>query len=473
MNQQKPTHQSLRDLPSVDRLLESEPLRTLADQHGRDVVRDAVRRALDEQRASITQNKQPIDLVTRIDQLVAERARASLRAVLNATGVVLHTNLGRAPIAHRVAQHAATIASSYSTLELDIESGERGSRQSHVAPLLCALTGAEDAIVVNNCAAAVLLIATALGGGREVVVSRGELVEIGGKFRVPDVLAACGARLVEVGTTNRTRAADYAGALGPATALLLKVHRSNFALVGFVEEASIAELAEVAGRAPTETRPAVVFDIGSGAIDDGRFAGACEPTVRGALGEGADLVCFSGDKLLGGPQAGIIVGRRALVARLAAHPLNRALRPGKLELAALEATIRLHRDGREGELPVVRAIRMSPADSEAASHAIVRQLSPLPDVFAVAVVETEGRVGGGTSPLGVLHGHAVALRASATLVERLETELRRGEPPVVARVHDGALVIDPRTLLAFDARDDVLALTARLVREAAGRAAAG
>ncbi|MCC7542585.1 MAG: L-seryl-tRNA(Sec) selenium transferase [Deltaproteobacteria bacterium] len=450
----------------MDRVLGSSEVDALTKRHGREVVRDAARSALAEARSSIQQNGEPPAITARIAELVTGRLRASLRPVLNATGVVLHTNLGRAPLAAEVARHAASVAASYSTLELDLATGERGSRQSHVASLVASLSGAEDALVVNNCAAAVLLVATALAAGRDVIVSRGELVEIGGKFRVPDVLASCGARLVEVGTTNRTRRDDYARALGSSTAMLLKVHRSNFALVGFTEETSVAELVALAaatsgslsgptGEArgegspqPDVSRPVVVYDVGSGAMGDGRVAGVAEPTVEQAIRDGADLVTFSGDKLLGGPQAGIIVGRRALIERLRAHPLVRALRPGKLELAALEATLAMWRDGRADELPTRRALSLTVEQLREASLRLRDSIARLVPAIEVASIETEGRVGGGASPLVSLRGHAVALRAEASVVERLATELRRGDPPVIARVHEGALVIDPRTLLA-------------------------
>ena len=316
---------NLRDLPSVDELAGHESLqgapRALAVQ--------AARAALAGARKEIRAGHDPGDLAARAATELEAASRPRLRRVLNATGVIVHTNLGRAPLARAAAQRAAEIGGSYSNLELELAAGARGSRQDHTAALLRRLTGAEAALVVNNNAAAVLLALAALAEGREVVVSRGELIEIGDGFRIPDVLARSGARLVEVGTTNRTRAADYAAAVGPETALLLRVHQSNFRVVGFTERPSTSALADVARRAGIP----LVDDLGSGALGvSNSLLLAEEPSPRAALSEGADLVCFSGDKLLGGPQAGIVVGRADLVERLRRHPLQRALRADKLTL---------------------------------------------------------------------------------------------------------------------------------------------
>jgi L-seryl-tRNA(Ser) seleniumtransferase len=344
--------------------------------------------------------------------------------VLNATGVIVHTNLGRAPLAAAALARVEEVARSYSNLELDLASGARGSRQSHVADALRRLTGAEAALVVNHNAAAVLLAVAALAEGREVVVSRGELVEIGDGFRIPDVLARSGARMVEVGTTNRTRAADYEQAIGPDTAALLRVHQSNYRIVGFTEAVPTRDLARIAAAAGLP----LVDDLGSGSLLD--LGG--EPTAAASIADGADLVCFSGDKLLGGPQAGIVGGRADLVERLRVHPLHRAVRADKLTLAALEGTLRLYLDGPE-RIPVLRMLR----EDGGAVRARAERLAGLVDG---TVEETVARVGGGALPLAEIPSFACALE------ETLAAALRLGDPPVVGIVRDGKLLLDCRTL---------------------------
>ena len=354
-----------------------------------------------------------------------EAARTpSLRRVLNATGVIVHTNLGRAPLAEAALDHVREATRGYSNLEFDLTTGSRGSRQDHVAGILRRLTGAEAALVVNNNAAAVLLALAALAEGREVIVSRGELIEIGDGFRIPDVLARSGARLVEVGTTNRTRAADYEQAIGPETAVLLRVHQSNFRVVGFTEQPRVEELAAVARR---HALP-LVDDLGSGVLG----ALTDEPSAREALAAGADLVCFSGDKLLGGPQAGIVAGRADLVERLRRHPLQRALRADKLTIAALEGTLQLHLDAPE-RIPVLRMLR-EPAT------AVRKRANRLAAAVGGTVEETVARVGGGALPLAELPSFACAVE------EALVGPLRAGVPPVVGIVRDGRLLLDCRTL---------------------------
>src|SRR3954447_13043324 len=334
----------LRDLPSVDEL---------AREADDPLAVDAARAVIDRAREEIQAGADPGDLTARLREELADARRPRLRRVLNATGVVVHTNLGRAPLAEEAVERVADAARGYSNLEFDLAEGSRGSRQDHVAAILRRLTGAEAALVVNNNAAAVLLALAALAEGREVLVSRGELIEIGDGFRIPDVLARSGAHLVEVGTTNRTRAADYESAATADAALLLRVHQSNFRLVGFAERPSLKELARVARARDLP----LLDDLGSGVfVDVGD-----EPTARGSLAEGADLVCFSGDKLLGGPQAGIVVGRADLVDRLRRHPLARALRVDKMQVAALESVLRDHEMGREAELPVHRMLHESEA----------------------------------------------------------------------------------------------------------------
>ena len=421
----------LRDLPSVDVLLRDE--RLAAEPRGR--AREAVRAALERAREEIRAGHDPGDLVERALGELARERRRSLRRVLNATGVVVHTNLGRAPLAAAAVEHVAA-AAGYSNLELDLATGARGSRQDHLAPLLRRLTGAEAALVVNNNAAALLLALAALAEGREVVVSRGELIEIGDGFRIPEVLARSGARLVEVGTTNRTRASDYESAVGPGTALLLRVHQSNFRVVGFTEQPTVRELAGVARRGGVP----LVDDLGSGALADVEG----EPTPRSSLAAGADLVCFSGDKLLGGPQAGIVVGRADLVERLRRHPLARAVRADKLSLAALEATLALALE-RPEEVPVLRMLR-EPAE------AVRARAERLADAVGGAVEATVARVGGGALPLAELPSFACAVE------EGLAAALRAHEPPVVALVRDGRTVLDCRTLTDAEADEAAAAV---------------
>jgi L-seryl-tRNA(Ser) seleniumtransferase len=405
----------LRDLPSVDELA-----RDAGDPLAVEAAREVLARAREEIQAGVD----PGDLRVRLAAELAAARTPSLRRVLNATGVIVHTNLGRAPLAEAALDHVRDATRGYSNLEFDLTTGSRGSRQDHVAGILRRLTGAESALVVNNNAAAVLLALAALGEGREVIVSRGELIEIGDGFRIPDVLARSGARLVEVGTTNRTRAADYEQAIGPETAVLLRVHQSNFRVVGFTEQPRVEELARVARR---HALP-LVDDLGSGVLG----ALTDEPSAREALAAGADLVCFSGDKLLGGPQAGIVAGRADLVERLRRHPLQRALRADKLTIAALEGTLQLHLDAPE-RIPVLRMLR-EPAD------AVRERAKRLAAAVGGTVEGTFARVGGGALPLAELPSFACAIE------EALVGPLRAGSPPVVGIVRDGRLLLDCRTL---------------------------
>jgi len=384
-----------------------------------------------------------------------ERLRAPrLRRVINATGVVIHTNLGRSPLSPEVAAHVAHIAQGYATLEYDLERGVRGHRDAIVREWIAGVTGAEDVVVVNNNAAAVLLTATALGAGREVIVSRGELVEIGGGFRIPEILAACGATLVEVGTTNRTHVQDYEKAITERTAFVLKVHRSNFAVTGFVAEASIRALRSLTERHCVP----LIEDLGSGAWVDFRDAGLPdEQRPIASLRDGADIVMFSGDKLLGGPQAGVIVGRRSWIEVIRKHPLARALRPGRLVMAALEATVRIYAEGRAAE--AIPTVAMLTAKEETLRARAARLLAATrvalgidgnAEAFGahdmqVSLARVEGRVGGGAMPTAVLGSWAVAVASSVTVA--LERTLRAGRPmPVVARVFDGRVLLDVRTI---------------------------
>jgi len=437
---------SPRDLPSVDRLLADERLAGEPHELSVAAARDVLARARDELRSG----GEPGPLVDAVLEELGRVRRPSLRRVLNATGVLVHTNLGRAPLATSALERVVEVGTGYSNLEYDLEAGARGSRQDHLASLLCRLTGAQAALVVNNNAAAVLLALAALAEGREVVVSRGELIEIGDGFRIPDVLARSGARLVEVGTTNRTRTSDYARAIGPDTALLLRVHQSNFRVVGFTELPTLPELAELARRHEVP----LVDDLGSGALT----TLGDEPTPAESLRGGADLVTFSGDKLLGGPQAGVAVGRIDLVERLRRHPLQRALRADKLTLAALEGTLTLALDPARAsaEVPVLRMFH----EPFASVHARAERLAVL---VRGEVEETVARVGGGALPLAELQSAACAVE------ESLAESLRLGEPPVVAVVRDGRTLLDCRTLTDVEVEEVAAAVVAARARADDGK----
>jgi len=411
---------------------------------------DAARAVLARAREAIGAGGDPGDLEALLRAELRAARAPRLRRVLNATGILVHTNLGRAPLAEHALERVVEAARGYSNLEYDLADGRRGSRQDHVAAALRRLTGAEAALVVNNNAAAVLLALAALAEGREVIVSRGELIEIGDGFRIPDVLTRSGARLREVGTTNRTRVADYERAAGPETGALLRVHQSNFRMVGFTEQPTVAELAEVARRHGVP----LVDDLGSGVL----VALEGEPSARDSLAAGADLVCFSGDKLLGGPQAGIVVGRAELVERLRRHPLQRAVRADKLTLAALEGTLALYLDpARAGrEVPVLRMLG-EPGESVRARAA------GLAAAVGGEVEETVARVGGGALPLAEIPSFACAVE------EELAGPLREGEPPVVGIVRDGRLLLDCRTL----GDDEVEEVAAAVASAREARATAG
>ncbi len=423
----------LRDLPSVDRLATA-------------VARAELQARREELLDGGAAEDTTVDLVAR----ARARLRPHLRRVLNATGVVVHTNLGRAPLAVEAQAAVAAAANGYSNLELDLATGERGSRHAHVEELLRELTGAQAAIAVNNCAAAVLLAAAALAGGRDTIVSRGQLIEIGGGFRIPEVLAAAGTRLVEVGTTNRTRRADYEAALaagGEQVGAILRAHPSNFRTVGFVEDVEIEALCGLG--------VPVVDDVGSGVLTDDFELLAGEPPVRRSVRAGAALTAFSGDKLLGGPQAGLLVGTRAAVDQCRRHPLARAVRIDKLSLAALEATLALHRDpdAARRALPVLAML-------DADDATLRRRAQALAAATGGEVVESTARVGGGALPLLELPGPAVAIEPGPAGADALAAALRTGDPAVAGRIHDGRLILDPRTLTDDEAREVARAVSA-------------
>lgn len=428
---------SLADLPNMNRLLESAGAKALSSEYGRQAVSEAFRDELDLLREAIRSGMLqavPEDdsiAISAKDRLV-RRSRPGLRRVINATGIVLHTNLGRAPMAQEAIEAVARVAAGYSNLEFDLNTGRRGSRTQSLEPLLSEVSGAEAALAVNNGAAAILLALSALSQGGEVVVSRGELVEIGGGFRIPDVIRQGGARLVEVGSTNKTRLSDYESAITDETRILLKVHQSNFRTIGFVADVGIAELAGLA----KQRGLALVVDLGSGLLHAGTGGG--EPTINEALAAGADLVTCSGDKLLGGPQAGLVLGSKTAVAPLRSHPLLRAMRMDKMSLAALEATIRLHRD-QPHRVPVMGMI----GQDEAALQERAEKLRVLAGVGEVVV--SDAYVGGGSLPEERVTSRALALDPSCG-AEQAAALLRAAEVPVVGRINKGRLLLDMLTV---------------------------
>jgi L-seryl-tRNA(Ser) seleniumtransferase len=429
-----------RDLPSVDRLLREPAIAALLDGAPRPAVLAAVRDSL--AAARTRRAGPPEDWAADVTQRLLDRQRPALRPVLNATGVVLHTNLGRAPLAPAALEALAAVAAGYANLEFDLDTGSRGHRSDHGRDRLRRLSGAEDALAVNNAAGALVLALAALAGNREVLISRGELIEIGGSFRIPDILASSGARLREVGTTNRTHLDDYATAIGPETGAILTVHRSNFEQRGFVaspEPPALAVLADHHGLP-------YLHDVGSGLLLDLTPWGlSTEPRVPDAVAAGAGVVLFSGDKLLGGPQAGCLVGRRDLVARCRRHPFARAVRADKLTLAALEATLALYDDPDTAvdQIPVLRMLTLS--SSALASRAA--QLAALcPSSLEPTLVPGESAVGGGAFPGAVLPTTLVRLNPGSLGADGLALRLRVGEPAIVARVAEGGVLLDPRTL---------------------------
>lgn len=450
----------LRALPPVDRVLADPRLEPYAARLRPEIIRDAVRKEIARARAALRSGDAPAppaDIVAlvaaRLDVLLA----SSLRRVINATGVILHTNLGRAPMADEAIEAMARAAAGYSNLEFDLDEGARGSRFMHLEPLLTAVTGAEAGIAVNNNASAVLLALAALCRDREVIVSRGQLVEIGGGFRIPDVMRQSGAVLVEVGTTNRTRLADYASAITERTAALLRVHASNFRVVGFTESVPIDALASLA----RERGLLLIDDLGSGALlDTAAFGLAHEPMPRESVAAGAEVVLFSGDKLLGGPQAGIAVGKRDAIDRMRRHPLARAVRMDKASIAGLAATLRLYLAGQaEARVPVWRMIAAPLPSLARRARRWARAVGE-----GASVIETRSMVGGGSLPEESLSARALALTPPAGVsADELALRLRRYDPPVIARIERDLVILDPRTV---DPRDDRTVIAA--VRAALG-----
>jgi L-seryl-tRNA(Ser) seleniumtransferase len=428
-----------RALPSVNTLLESDAVRPLLSAAPRELVVNAVRDAVAAARNAPEAPRDADEWSAAIRDALATRQRRSLRPVINATGVILHTNLGRAPLASVALDAMRDVAAGYSNLEYDLDRGARGSRYAHCVGLLRELTGAEDALVVNNGAAALVLALNTLADQQPAIVSRGELIEIGGSFRIPDIMAKSGARLIEVGTTNRTHLADYERALAGG-GVIVKVHRSNFALEGFVTDVSLADLVRLA----TPRNVSVLHDLGSGLlIPLDAFGLTGEPVAADAVRDGATIVSMSGDKLLGGPQAGILLGHRAAIERTRTNPLTRALRVDKLTLAALEATLALYRDPARAlrDIPTLAMIATSVATVRDRARAVAARLASRG--VAGEVIDTEASVGGGAFPTARIPSAGVALNGIA---ERHDARLRAGEPPVVGRIIDGRLTLDLRTI---------------------------
>ena len=447
---------TLRALPSVHQLLEDEPASGLIAEHGRPLVRFAIQRVLDEERERRA-SSEPERRWARIAETIENLRRPRLRPVINATGVILHTNLGRAPLAAPAAEAAARIAGRYSTLEFDPQTGRRGKRHDLVADSLRYLTGAPAAAVVNNCAAAVLLMLTALARGKEVIVARGELVEIGGGFRMPEIMRLSGARLVEVGTTNRTRAEDYAAAITPKTAAIMKVHASNFQVVGFTESVELRPLAALAH----QHQVLLLHDLGSGSLlETTPYGLAAEPRIQDSLESGVDLLAASADKMLGGPQAGLLLGRTELVERVMKHPLARAVRVDKLTIAALTATLDLYLTEAFAEIPIWEMLGASPESVAGRARAWQSRLAELGVVVEVA--PGESAVGGGSLPGERLPTSLLVITPARGTAADLLRRLREHEPPVIGRIEQERVLLDPRTVLAGE-DDQVLDAVAQAV----------
>ena len=465
----------LRGLPKVDDLLKRDDVVALERVHGHALTLESLREAVEAARSTILGSAEAAAALASApsaDAIAADAAarlaaksRRSLRPVINATGIVVHTNLGRSPLAEAAVEAVAEVARGYSTLEYDVSSGERGSRHVHVEDLICRLTGAQAAMAVNNNAGAVLLGLAALARRKEAIVSRGQLVEIGGSFRIPDIMRESGAKMVEVGTTNKTHLRDYENAITPRTGLILKVHSSNYRVVGFTQEVSLGELVEL-GR----NHGVPVFeDQGSGVLVDlARFGLPGEPTIASSIAAGADLVSASGDKLLGGPQAGILSGTRDVIARLKKHPLARCVRLDKMTLAALEVTLRLYLDEERlfREVPTLAMLTMSAAElagrAEGLAQAIVAACG---EAYTIMTAPDVSRAGGGALPMADIPTTVVVLEPRSGDVVPLEQRLRLGEPTVIARIKDDRLLLDPRTL-GPDEEPDVVAALFRASQEA-------
>jgi L-seryl-tRNA(Ser) seleniumtransferase len=464
----------LRLLPSVDQMLRKPEVKDMMERHARATVTEALRRVLQETRQRIMEggyndeiSAEAIEgeLVRVLDERLKKESRGNLREVINGTGVVIHTNLGRSPMADRAVADLARLSGVYVNLEYDLQSGERGSRHDIVRELLRSITGAEDCIVVNNNAAAVLLVLSAMASGKEVIVSRGELVEIGGSFRVPEVMEQGGARLVEVGATNKTYIEDYRKAINENTGLLLKVHTSNYRICGFTRQVSREELAAL-GR---EFGIPAVEDLGSGMfVDLGEYGIGDEPTVQDSIRSGMDIVTFSGDKLLGGPQAGIIAGRKEYIRKIAKHPLARAVRVDRLTLSVLESTLRIYAESERvvERIPVLSMLTMPVDRLERRAERLVELLAGI-EPYAEIAVETEySQVGGGSLPLERIETRVISVLPKSMTLNQLEEGLRMADTPVIGRIARDRFLIDVRTV--FDHQLPVLAKMLAMVLSGGG-----
>lgn len=441
----------LRNLPSVNQLLESEPLKKMVDTVNHNVVADGVRTFLDDLRKQASKATEDIsiptatEIATRVADWLEQAEQPVLRPVINGTGILLHTGLGRAPLCGAAIEAVADISAGYASVELDLATGQRGQRIQAVEAILCELTGAEAAVVVNNNAAATMLTLAALAGGREVIVSRGELIEIGGSYRLPDVMQCSGCQLREVGTTNKTHPGDYEKAIGDETGALLKVHPSNFKVVGFSSSVSLVELVQMGKRHQLP----VIDDVGSGAlIDFSRFGLNDEPVVSESIQHGADVVLFSGDKLVGGPQCGIIVGKKKYIEQIVRNPLMRAMRVGKMTLAALKATLMEYRkeDVSASQIPLLRMLTLSNDNLKLRADKIVEQIAHLNGYASVEVEPCQAMLGGGSVPAQQIESWRISLQPKEDSVDAMAERLRQGEPAVIGRIHNDRLTLDLRTI---------------------------
>ena len=446
----------LSQIPNVDHILSKPEMVQLGNRYPRGIILEAVRRGLDYLRQTITTARDPGELdesifsfehlLPQFMEEIENQVNPTLIRVINATGVVIHTNLGRSLLHEGAIEHIVRVSRHYSNLEFDLNQGKRGSRYAHVEEILCRLSGSEAALVVNNNAAAVLLVLNTIAAGKEVIVSRGQLVEIGGAFRIPDVMNRSGAILREVGTTNRTHLSDYEGAIGEQTALILKVHTSNFRILGFTSEVELRELADLAH----SNHLPVMEDLGSGClIDLSKYGLDREPTVQEAIKEGADIVTFSGDKLMGGPQAGIILGRREYIQRIKVNPLNRALRIDKLTLAGLESSLLIYLDETKAvqEIPTLRMLTYSHDELRKRARKLSRKIrARIPRGLRIGVRDDVSQVGGGAYPVQILPTNVVTLKPDHGSVQQLERRLREGKPPIIARVSKEEVLLDVRTI---------------------------
>lgn len=441
-------------IPKVDELLKDDKLSILFEKYPRTIIVDTVRLCIEQIRQEIMELQEgkiesyKIDedqLIHQIIQQVENVCTMNLKRVINATGVVIHTNLGRALLSEAIKEAVWDTAANYSTLEFNTETGTRGSRYAHVEDILSKLCGSEAAMVVNNNAAAVLLVLGTIAKNKEVIVSRGQLVEIGGSFRIPEVMEQSGAKLKEVGTTNKTHVADYEKAIGEETAALLKVHTSNYKILGFTQEVALSDMVLLGEKYNIP----VIEDIGSGTlIDLSKYGLTKEPTVQESIAEGADVVTFSGDKLLGGPQAGIIVGKKKYIDRMKRNPLTRALRVDKLTLAALEATLRLYLDEKDAliKIPTLHMLTISPTEIEGKAKALLKKIGKLNLDDEIKILKGVSQVGGGAMPLEELPSYMIAIKPFKKSVNQVETELRKRKIPIIARISEDQLLFDCRTI---------------------------